>query len=107
MGILRRSAAREKAENIAKARNTTLPEIAPMALSEGDSKFFLEALERGFVPSKALIGLKKKHDSLNVTDETQTCLCMSTPSTAHTTEQALIQACPRLTATLKRRPGRT
>jgi uncharacterized protein (DUF1778 family) len=64
------SAARERAEAILKERRETMREIAPMVLSPGDSKKFLEALERDFVPSKALLDLKKKHDSLNIIDET-------------------------------------
>jgi len=63
------SVARERAEAILRERRDTMPEIAPVALSPSDSKLFLEALNRDYGPSQALIDLKKRYDSLGVTDE--------------------------------------
>jgi len=64
------SALREKGEEVIKERFAIMNEIAPMVLSAEDSKMFLEALERDFAPSEALLNLKKKHDSLNIVDRT-------------------------------------
>ena len=64
------SALREKSEEVIRERLATMSEIAPMVLSARDSKVFLEALERDFEPSKALLDLKEKHDALNIIDRT-------------------------------------
>jgi uncharacterized protein (DUF1778 family) len=64
------SALREKGEKVIRERFDAMSEIAPMVLSPKDSKIFLEALERDFEPSEALLDLKKKHDSLNIIDRT-------------------------------------
>jgi len=64
------SALREKGEKVLQERFAAISEIAPMVLSASDSKVFLEALERDFEPSEALLGLKKRHDSLNIVDRT-------------------------------------
>ena len=64
------SALREKGEEIIQERFTAMNEIAPMVLSSRDSKIFLEALEREFEQSKALLDLKHKHDALNIVDRT-------------------------------------
>ena len=64
------SALREKSEEVIQERLATMSVIAPMVLSAEDSKAFLEALERDFEPSEALLNLKKKHDSLNIVDRT-------------------------------------
>jgi len=64
------SALREKGEEVIQERFATMNEIAPMVLSVRDSKIFLEALERDFEPSEALLDLKKRHDSLHIVDRT-------------------------------------
>jgi len=64
------SALREKSEEVIKERFTTMSKIAPIVLSARDSKMFLEALERDFEPSEALLDLKNRHDSLNIVDRT-------------------------------------
>ncbi|MDR1621576.1 MAG: DUF1778 domain-containing protein [Synergistaceae bacterium] len=64
------SVARERAEAIIQERYATMREVAPMILSPRDSKIFLEALERDYEPSPALLDLKKRYDSLDIVDET-------------------------------------
>jgi uncharacterized protein (DUF1778 family) len=63
------SAAREKAERIAKERRETIREVAPMVLDAVDSRIFLEALERDFEPNQALMELNKTshHDIIDRT----------------------------------------
>ena len=60
----------EKAEQVLKERAAVMSEIVPMVLDEEDSKIFMEALEREFTPTQALLDLKKHTDSLNITDRT-------------------------------------
>jgi uncharacterized protein (DUF1778 family) len=64
------SVARERAEAIVKERRATLREVAPMVLSARDSKMFLAAMDCDLETSQALLDLKKRYDSLGVTDET-------------------------------------
>jgi uncharacterized protein (DUF1778 family) len=59
-----------RAEEIIRERSTAMREVAPMVLDSEDSKIFLEALEREFEPTQALLDLKRHHDSLNIIDRT-------------------------------------
>ena len=45
-------------------------DVVSMVLDAEDSKIFLEALEREFKPTQALLDLKKHCDSLNIFDRT-------------------------------------
>ena len=60
----------EKAEQVLKERAATMNEIVPMVLDEEDSKIFLQALDREFEPTQALLELKKHTNSLNIIDWT-------------------------------------
>ncbi|MCL2146673.1 MAG: DUF1778 domain-containing protein [Synergistaceae bacterium] len=64
------SALREKSEEVIQERLSVMSAIAPMVLSAEDSKAFLEALERDFESSEALLNLRKIHNSLNIVDRT-------------------------------------
>ena len=64
------STLREKAEKVVQERAVTMRKVIPMVLDAEDSKIFLEALERDFEPTQALIDLKQHHDSLNIVDRT-------------------------------------
>lgn len=64
------SAAREKAERIAKERTETLRQVVPIVLSEEDSKVFLDALEQDFKPNQNLIDLQKQYHALGIEDRT-------------------------------------
>ena len=63
------SAARKEAERIARERVDTISDIAPMVLSVEDSRIFLDALERDFEPSQALLDLGEKRH-LDIIDRT-------------------------------------
>ena len=60
----------EKAEQVIKERSKTMRDIVPMVLDAEDSRIFLEALDREFEPTQALLDLKKHSDSLNIFDRT-------------------------------------
>ena len=45
-------------------------DVVPLVLDAEDSKIFLEALDREFEPTQALLDLKKHNDSLNILDRT-------------------------------------
>jgi uncharacterized protein (DUF1778 family) len=60
------SVALEKAEQVIKERAITMREVVPMILDEEDSRIFLEALDREFVPTQALLDLKRHSDSMNI-----------------------------------------
>jgi uncharacterized protein (DUF1778 family) len=64
------SVALEKAEQVIKERAITMRDVISMVLDAEDSKIFLEALEREFEPTQALLDLKKHTDSLNILDRT-------------------------------------
>ena len=64
------SAAREKAERIARERSETLRQVVPIVLSEEDSKIFLDTLERDFKPNQDLIDLQERYHSLAIEDRT-------------------------------------
>ena len=60
----------EKAEQIIKERAITMRDVVQMVLDAEDSKIFLEALDREFEPTQALLDLKKHSDSLRISDRT-------------------------------------
>jgi len=60
----------EKAEQVIKERAITMREVLPMVLDAEDSKIFLEALDREFEPTQALLDLKKHSESLSINDRT-------------------------------------
>ena len=64
------SVALEKAEQVIKERSITMRDVVPLVLDAEDSKIFLEALDREFEPTQALLDLKKHNDSLNILDRT-------------------------------------
>lgn len=64
------SAAREKAEQIAKERLETLHQVVPIILSEKDSKIFLDTLDQDFDPNQNLIDLQERYHSLDIEDRT-------------------------------------
>ena len=64
------SVALEKAEQVIKERAITMRDVVPLVLDAEDSKIFLEALDREFEPTQALLDLKKHNDSLNILDRT-------------------------------------
>ena len=64
------SVALEKAEQVIKERAITMRDVVPLVLDAEDSKIFLEALDREFEPTQALLDLKKHSDSLNILDRT-------------------------------------
>ena len=64
------SVALEKAEQVIKERVIMMRDVVPLVLDAEDSKIFLEALDREFEPTQALLDLKKHNDSLNILDRT-------------------------------------
>ena len=60
----------EKAEQVIKERVTTMRDVVQMVLDAEDSKIFLEALDREYEPTQALLDLKKHSDSLRISDRT-------------------------------------
>ena len=60
----------EKAEQVLRERTSAMNEIVPMVFDDQDSRIFLEALEREFKPTQALLDLIKHADSLNIIDRT-------------------------------------
>lgn len=64
------SAAREKAERVARERSDTLRQVVPIVLSEKDSKIFLDTLEQDFKPNQNMIDLQRRYHALDIEDRT-------------------------------------